>query len=60
MKINMERIERPIDEVLKLLREVAREQKRLWLEIQTIKSKIMLIEEKVGKKEEVSKGWIFS
>ena len=56
----MERIERPIDEVLKLLREVAREQKRLWLEIQTIKSKIMLIDEKVGKKEEVSKGWIFS
>ena len=52
--------ERPIDEVLQLLRDLTREQKRLWLEIQTIKSKIMLIEDKVSKKEpEITKGWIF-
>ena len=52
--------ERPIDEVLQLLRDLTREQKRLWLEIQTIKSKIMLIEGKVSKKEpEITKGWIF-
>ena len=56
----MERSCRPIDEVLQLLRDLTREQKRLWLEIQTIKSKIMLIEAKVSKKEpEITKGWIF-
>ena len=55
----MER-ERPIDEVLKLLRDLIREQQKLFIELQTLKSKIMVIEGKVSKKEpEITKGWIF-
>lgn len=66
--------ERPIAQVLEVLqvvahqvREVNREQKRLITEVQTLKSKIMKLEQDLKKEQgtstepkELNKGWIFS
>ena len=61
--------QRPIAQVLEVLqvvahqvREVNREQKRMITEIQTLKSKIMKLEQDIKKEKpkELSKGWIFS
>tara|TARA_R110002073_G_scaffold211326_1_gene371650 strand:- start:465 stop:656 length:192 start_codon:yes stop_codon:yes gene_type:complete len=61
--------QRPIAQVLEVLqvvahqvREVNREQKRMITEIQTLKSKIMKLEQDLKKEEpkELNKGWIFS
>jgi len=61
--------QRPIAQVLEVLqvvahqvREVNREQKRLITEVQTLKSKIMKLEQDLKKEEpkELNKGWIFS
>jgi len=61
--------QRPIAQVLEVLQVVAhqvregnREQKRLITEVQTLKSKIMKLEQDLKKEEpkELNKGWIFS